>query len=252
MASARKRTADATFSSTRRSCSTMALIQRLAKRTWCTSSARIPSSTSAVSASPTSRTAGARLPTTSIAPASKVRFWVARRPARLSSAQVMLHSKVEMGNSPLCPPELAQPALEDRHVARLVPALPGELQPQLPGRVGELGQALGRDVEAGDLVAHVAVHGLPQGPRVGPVVLVHLGVPEDHVEAGVAGRRLAQREVPEAGSGRFFMRRPPRPSPPRTRAGAQPRGRRNGQPQLAAQPVGLFALPPQRRRGCAR
>ena len=39
-----------------------------------------------------------------MAPASKVRFCVARRPASVSSAQVMLHSKVEMGNSPLRPP----------------------------------------------------------------------------------------------------------------------------------------------------
>ena len=103
MARARKRTAAATLSSTRRSCSTSRLIQRLAKRTCWISSARMPSRISAISGS-APRSAAASPPTTSMAPASKVRFCVASRPARSSSAQVTFHSKAEIGNSPLRPP----------------------------------------------------------------------------------------------------------------------------------------------------
>ena len=43
-------------------------------------------------------------PITSMAPASSVRFWIVIRPTRLSTAQVISHSSVLTGNSPLKPP----------------------------------------------------------------------------------------------------------------------------------------------------
>ena len=76
----------------------------------------------------------------------------------------------------------------------LVPALARQLHAQLPRCVGELGQALRGDVEAGDLVAHVPVHDL--APRYRSIaLLVHLRVSSDDAEAGVARRILAKPEI---------------------------------------------------------
>ena len=136
----------------------------------------------------------ARLPTTSIAPASNVRFWVARRPGRLSSAQVTFHSKTEMGNSPLRPPSSRSRRARTATWRDSSQHCRASSRRSSHGASGNSARHCGGDVEAGDLVGHVAVHHLPQGPRVRTVVLVHLGVAAHHVEAGVARRRLAQRE----------------------------------------------------------
>src|SRR5512132_3386442 len=77
-------------------------------------------------------------------------------------------------------------------MARLVPALPGEFHPESPRSVGEFDEALGRDVEAGDLVGHVPMDRLAAREQARALGSLHLRVGEDDLETGVAGRRRAQ------------------------------------------------------------
>src|SRR5204862_8029762 len=91
--------------------------------------------------------------------------------------------------------DIDQPPVERRDVPRLVPALPLELHAKSPRSLGKIDEALRGDVEAGDLVRHVAVDHLPARFVAKTFVLVHLGFESDDLEARVARRLFAHFET---------------------------------------------------------
>src|SRR3569832_554671 len=80
-------------------------------------------------------------------------------------------------------------------MTRLVPALPCELHPQLPGRIGKFVHAGSRELEAHHLVRHVPMQVLAARCRRVIVVLVHVGIAINHGEAVFASWLGAQRDI---------------------------------------------------------
>src|ERR1700687_6100128 len=92
---------------------------------------------------------------------------------------------------------LLEPSVENPNVTRLVPALPRQFQPQLPGSVRIVDQTLRCNVDAGDLIAHVTVDHFTPGGVGKAVLLGPLHVAAHDGEATVARGFFAEPELTE-------------------------------------------------------